>query len=110
MAEQRLESLDAEHANDDGETVALVDRIADLKALPPEEQTLLAMDIDYALERLTPQLREVLVARFIAGESCAEIGQRYGRTEQSISGWVRQALREMKLHLEAASGAVAVNA
>jgi hypothetical protein len=27
-----------------------------------------------------------------------EIGERYGRTEQSISGWVRQALREMKLH------------
>lgn len=84
--------------------MALVDRIPDLKALSPEDQTLLAMDIDKALEQLTPQLREVLVARFINGESCAEIGQRYGRTEQSISGWVRQALQEMKLHLEESRG------
>jgi RNA polymerase sigma-70 factor (ECF subfamily) len=110
MAEHRLASLDAEPPNDDGETLALVDRIPDLKALSPEDQTLLAMDIDKALEQLTPQLREVLVARFINGESCAEIGQRYGRTEQSISGWVRQALREMKLHLEAASRGATVNA
>ena len=100
MADARLESLDAANPNEDGEGVALVDRIPDLRALPPEEQTLLAMDIDNALEHLTPQLREVLVARFIIGESCAEIGQRYGRTEQSISGWVRQALREMRLYLE----------
>jgi len=110
MADHRLESLDAAHPNDDGEGGALVDRIPDLKMLSPEEQTQLAMDIDMALEHLTPQLREVLVARFITGESCAEIGRRYGRTEQSISGWVRQALREMKLHLEAASRGDAMKA
>jgi len=108
MADHRLESLEAAYPNEDGESMALVDRIPDLKALSPEQQTLLAMDIDEALEQLTPQLREVLVARFITGESCAEIGQRYGRTEQSISGWVRQALREMKLHLEGASLGAAV--
>jgi RNA polymerase sigma factor (sigma-70 family) len=110
MADHRLESLDAAYPNEDGEGVALVDRIPDLKALSPEDQTLLAMDIDQALEQLTPQLREVLVARFITGESCAEIGQRYGRTEQSISGWVRQALREMKLQLQGASRGAAVKA
>jgi len=110
MADNRLESLDAAYPNEDGESAALVDRIADPKALPLEEQTLLAIDIDKALEHLTPQLRDVLVARYITGESCAEIGQRYKRTEQSISGWVRQALREMKLHLEGASREPAVNA
>ncbi len=110
MADHRLESLDAANPNEDGESVALVDRIPVLKALSPEDQTLLAMDIDEALEQLTPQLREVLVARFITGESCAEIGQRYGRTEQSISGWVRQALREMKLQLEGASRGAAAKA
>ena len=110
MADHRLESLDAANPNEEGESVALVDRIPDLKALSPEDQTLLAMDIDKALERLTPQLREVLVARFITGESCAEIGQRYGRTEQSISGWVRQALREMKLQLEGPSRGAAAKA
>ena len=90
--------------------MALVDRIADLKSLSPEDQTLLAMDIDAALEQLSPQLREVLVARFITGESCAEIGRRHGRTEQSVSGWVRQAIREVKLHLEAMSRGAAVKA
>jgi RNA polymerase sigma-70 factor, ECF subfamily len=110
MADHRLESLEAAYPNEDGESMALLDRIPDLKALSPEQQTLLAMDIDEALEQLTPQLRDVLVARFITGESCAEIGQRYGRTEQSISGWVRQALREMKLHLEGAGRGAALNA
>ena len=110
LGDDRLESLNAAHPNEDGEGVALVDRIPDLKALSPEDQTLLAMDIDKALGQLTAQQREVLVARFINGESCAEIGQRYGRTEQSISGWVRQALREMKLHLEPASRGAAVKA
>ena len=110
MADHRLESLDAANPNEDGESVALVDRIPDLKALSPEDQSLLALDIDKALEQLTPQLREVLVARFINGESCAEIGQRYGRTEQSISGWVRQALKEVKLHLEVAGRGAAAKA
>jgi RNA polymerase sigma-70 factor (ECF subfamily) len=108
LADHRLESLDATHPNEDGESVALADRIPDIKALSPTDQTLLAMDIDEALEQLTPQLREVLVARFINGESCAEIGRRFGRTEQSISGWVRQALGVVKLHLEAASRVAAV--
>jgi len=109
MADYRLESLDAPRPNEDGEGVALGDGIPDLKALTMEEQILLSMDIDQALENLSPQLREVLIARFIAGESCAEIGRRHGRTEQSISGWVRQALREMRSHLETACDDAAVN-
>ena len=100
IAEYRLESLDAAQPNEDGETLVLMDIVPDLKSLQQEEQTLLAIDIDRALEQLTPRLREVLVARFIDGESCAEIGVRYGRTEQAVSGWVREALRQMKTHLE----------
>jgi len=110
MADYRLESLDAAYPNESGELLALAERIPDLKSLSPADQILLTMDIDNALERLTPRLREVLVARFVSGESCAEIGQRFGRTEQSISGWVRQALRQMKLYLEAPSPGAAVNA
>jgi RNA polymerase sigma-70 factor (ECF subfamily) len=100
MADGRLESLDAAPAHDDGETLTLADIIVDLKSLRSQEQTLLAIDIDRALQQLTPQLREVVIARFIDGESCAEIGLRHGRTEQSVSGWVREALRQMKSHLE----------
>ena len=100
MADYRLESLDASQSNDDGESVALVDIVVDLKSLEVQDQTLLAIDIDMALEQLTPHLREVVVARFIDGDSCAEIGRRHGRTEQTVSGWVREALRQIKTHLE----------
>jgi RNA polymerase sigma-70 factor (ECF subfamily) len=100
MAEQRLASLHAALPTDDGGDVTLEDVLPDWRALEAEQQRLLALDIDQALAQLTPRLREVLVARFLAGESCAEIGRRYGRTEQSISGWVREGIQKMKLHLE----------
>ena len=58
------------------------------------------MDIDRALEALSPLSREMLVARYLVGESCAEIGRRYGRTEQTVCGWVREALRKVKSNLE----------
>jgi len=100
MADYRLESLDAAHSNDVGEEVLLMETVADVKSLQTQAQTLLAIDIDRAMEQLAPQLRDVIIARFINGESCAEIGVRHGRTEQTISGWIRQALRQMKTYLE----------
>jgi RNA polymerase sigma factor (sigma-70 family) len=106
MADYRLESLDTAHSSDDGETVVLVDIVPDIKSLQPQEQMLLAIDIDRALEHLTPRLREVLIARFIEGESCAEIGLRYGRTKQAINGWIREAIRQMKAQFEEPSRAL----
>jgi len=96
MAESRVESLDAVRSGDDETVVTLSDVIPDLKSLRADEQKRLALDIDQALERLSPLLRDVIISRFLTGESCAEIGKRYRRTEQTVSGWVRQALREMK--------------
>ena len=107
MAEHRLASLDADLSNDEGETVTLVDIMPDLSALDSEKRTLLVMDIDRGLDGLPPLLREVLVSRFLVGESCAEIGRRHGRTEQTISGWVREGIRQMKHHLEDGQGAPA---
>lgn len=104
MAERRISSLDVEVQGEDGRTTILADVVPDLKSLEEEKRRHLMLDIDRALERLAPQLREVLVARFINGESCAEIGRRFGRTEQTVSGWVRQAIREMKTHLEDPEG------
>lgn len=100
LAEHRLESLESAHTNDGEEAVILAEIVPDVRSMGAEERTLLAIDIDRALEHLTPQLRDVLVARFIDGESCAEIGRRYGRTEQAVSGWIRGALRQMKTYLE----------
>ncbi len=100
IADEKLASLDEPLSTQDGDEIVLADVLPDLNSLRAEEQTLLKLDIDRALQRLTRHLRHVLVARFITGESCAEIGLRYGRTEQTVSGWVREAIREMKLHLE----------
>ncbi|HVY69250.1 MAG TPA: sigma-70 family RNA polymerase sigma factor [Verrucomicrobiae bacterium] len=108
LAENRLESLDTSLSHDDSEGPTLLEGIPDLRTLAPDDQALLSLDIDQALKMLAPQLREVLVARYIDGESCAEIGRRYGRTEQSISGWIRQAAREMRAHLQGADVAVEV--
>ena len=98
MADSRLASLDATDPGY-GESVALVDVVPDASTLSPDEQLLLKMDIDAALQRLDPQLRDVLVSRFVSGESAAEIGHRYDRTEQTISSWIREAVREMRIHL-----------
>jgi len=110
IANDRLASLDESLSSPEGENLSLVDLLPDLNSLEAEKQIALKLDIDSALGRLTPRLREVLVARFITGESCAEIGLRHGRTEQTISGWVREAIRGMKLYLEEpAPGAVPAN-
>jgi RNA polymerase sigma factor (sigma-70 family) len=99
MADHRLASLDAAMPGTDGGTTMLVDAIPDRRLLERDKRARLRLDIDQALERLTPLLREVLVARFLVGESCAEIGRRHERTEQTVSAWVREALRLMKGHL-----------
>jgi RNA polymerase sigma-70 factor (ECF subfamily) len=100
LADRRLASLDAALPAEDGESAILADMLPDWNALRAEEHKRLALDIDHALEQLTPLLREVLVSRLLAGDSCAEIGRRHNRTEQTISAWVRQAIREVKRHLE----------
>jgi RNA polymerase sigma factor (sigma-70 family) len=100
IADEKLASLDESLSTQDAENISLADVLPDLNSVQAEEQIALKLDIDYALQRLTPRLREVLVARFINGESCAEIGLRHRRTEQTVSGWVREAIRAMKLYLE----------
>jgi RNA polymerase sigma-70 factor (ECF subfamily) len=105
LAQHRLAPLHAALRSDDGDSTTLADRVPDPRSLRDEEQSSLKRDIDRALGRLSPRLREALVARFLVGESCAEIGRRHGRTEQTISAWVREGLREMKLHLRDADDA-----
>jgi RNA polymerase sigma-70 factor, ECF subfamily len=89
----------APHA-DDGEGVTLGDVFPDPHTLDAEAQLQLSLDVDRALAALSPLVRDVVVARFLDGESAAEIGRRYGRTEQTITGWLRQAIRELQRVLE----------
>jgi RNA polymerase sigma factor (sigma-70 family) len=104
MSDDRIESLDATD-REDGQVLALMDIVTDPDTLPPDEQLILKLDVDNALERLSPQLRDALVSRFVIGESAAEIGRRYDRTEQTISSWIREAVREMRVHLGESRGA-----
>jgi RNA polymerase sigma factor (sigma-70 family) len=97
MADNRLASLNAMFP-DHGNSTSLVDTVPDASTLSMEEEVLLKMDIDYALQRLSPHLRDVLVSRFLTGESAAEIGRRYDRTEQTISSWIREAVREVRIY------------
>jgi RNA polymerase sigma factor (sigma-70 family) len=99
LADERLASLDEPLGKEGGEGDVRAHGVADLDALPLDEQVLLALDVDRALARLDPRARDVLTARVVGGESCAEIGRRYDRTEQTISAWVRQATREMRRFL-----------
>jgi DNA-directed RNA polymerase specialized sigma24 family protein len=104
MSDDRIESLDATD-REDGQVLALMDIVTDPDTLPPDEQVILKLDVDNALERLSSHLRDALVSRFVIGESAAEIGRRYDRTEQTISSWIREAVREMRLYLGESRGA-----
>jgi RNA polymerase sigma-70 factor (ECF subfamily) len=99
MSDSRMASLDAPLPTEDGDEIGLSEILPDLNALQVDEHAQLKLDIDGALARLSSQLRDVLIARYLNDESAAEIGRREGRTEQTISAWVRHALREMRLHL-----------
>lgn len=100
MAQERLLSLHATAPTTDGSAgMLLQDLVADLQTLQSDQQKRLRLDLDQALAQLPPLLHEVLMARFLEGESCAEIGRRHGRTEQTVSGWVREAVRQVKASL-----------
>jgi RNA polymerase sigma-70 factor (ECF subfamily) len=96
LADGRLLPLDATFATDDRDSVALADTLPDVSGHSSEEELNFKLDFDRAVSRLTPQLREVLVARYVDGESAAEIAKRFGRTQQTITTWLRQALHQMK--------------
>ena len=100
IADNRLASLDTSMVDDGSESIALGSFVADPHTLSADDQMLLEMDLDDALSRLEPRLRDVLVSRYIAGQSAAEIGDRYGRTEQAITGWIREAIRQMRTNLD----------
>lgn len=100
LADHRLASLDHEVTRGDGPAVTLAEILPDMEQMEAAERERLKNDLDQALGQLEALSRDVLVARFLDGESCAEIGRRYGRTEQTANGWVRRALSELKLCLE----------
>ena len=103
LGERQLASIDAAVPEDEGDGPSLGDLLPDLHARARTDQALLRLDIDRALARLSPRSRDLLTARYLDGESAAEIGRRYDRTEQTISAWVRQAIGEIRPFLAESS-------
>jgi RNA polymerase sigma-70 factor, ECF subfamily len=100
LSDQRLARLDDVSATHTGDLVRLADAVPDLGSVGREDEAVLRMDIDRALARLSPQARDLITARFLDGESAAEIGRRYGRTEQTITAWLRAAIGEMRQYFD----------
>lgn len=99
LANHRLLPLDRAVQTSDGDLIVIADSVGDQREPAPQEAIALRMDIDWALTRLEPRLRDVLLAHCVDGESAASIGLRYGRTEQTVTSWVRRASREMRQYL-----------
>lgn len=103
LAPDRLLSLDAP-ADDAHDDASLGAAVASPRSERVEQLAALRMDLDRALASLAPRLREVLLARYLDGESAAEIGRRLGRTEQTVTAWIRQATAMLRPLLEPAEG------
>jgi RNA polymerase sigma factor (sigma-70 family) len=100
LSDERLARLDDVSASHTGELLRLADAVPDLRSLVREDEAVLRMDIDRALARLSPRARDLITARFLDGESAAEIGARYGRTEQTITAWLRTAIADIRQYFD----------
>jgi RNA polymerase sigma factor (sigma-70 family) len=96
LSDERLARLDDVATTASGDVVRLADAVPDPHSLGHEDDEVLRMDIDRALGRLSPLARDLISARFLDGESAAEIGIRYGRTEQTITAWLRLAIGDLR--------------
>jgi len=100
LSSDRLLTLDASVADDDGAPCMAADSIPHRLALADDDAIALDIDLAAALDRLSPTLRDVVVARYLRDESCVEIGRRFGRTQQTITTWLRQAMSELEHYLD----------
>lgn len=77
-----------------------VEAEAEELVLAQERNTLLRA----AMDRLSPDHREVLVQRFLMEKSAAEISEVMGRKEVTVRGLQMRALRSLRKELEATGG------
>lgn len=95
LSEQRL--LSGEASTGDEDALTIWDTISGPSLT--DETMLLRLDLVHALARLPARLRAVVIARYVRGESAAAIGRQYGRTEQTITTWLREATARMQVDL-----------
>jgi RNA polymerase sigma-B factor len=90
----RAVSLDAPRGSGDdaGNTLGETVPIEDTRLRRAEDRAALAQ----LMRRLTPREREVLLLRFVADLTQAEIGERIGRSQMQVSRIIRQALGRLQ--------------
>lgn len=92
LSEPRPLSIDPSHHADESYSLEATISASELA----EEKLLLQVDLARALARLPARLCAVVLARYVVGESASEIGVRFGRTEQTITAWLREAVTQLK--------------
>ena len=96
----REQSLDATWSATERSGCALAEVLPDPQTVDREERIHRGMDLARGLAALPPRLREVMIARFHRGETAAHIARRYGRTQQTVTSWLRQGIRELRQMVE----------
>lgn len=84
--------------NDGGDTIYLLDQIADLKDKNTDKDLLLAMN--QALKKIKKREREVLIDRYIIGKTQSEIADEFNVSQAQISRIEKSAIKSMKKLLE----------
>lgn len=100
MSVRREQSLDATWSATEESGGALAEVLPDPQTLDREDHIHRGMDLARGIAALPPQLREVIIARFHRGETAAHIARRYGRTQQTVTSWLRQGIRELRQMVE----------
>jgi DNA-directed RNA polymerase specialized sigma24 family protein len=100
LSGSRVLPLEAPSSANGGASVPQSDTITDARTLSSEGEHSAQARYRSSTQTLDPRLREILIARHVDGESTADIGQRFGRTQQTITAWLRHAARELKTYLD----------
>lgn len=100
MSARKERSLDATWSATEESGCALAEVLPDPQTLDREDHIHRGMDLARGIAALPPRLREVIIARFHRGETAAYIARRYGRTQQTVTSWLRQGIRELRQMVE----------
>lgn len=70
----------------------------------PIEQAVTALDVRAALDQLTPEHRDVIVAMYLHGKSVAEIAESFGIPAGTVKSRTYYGLRQLRRQLSAGAG------
>ena len=84
--------------NDGGDTIYLLDQVADKKEMREDKDTLILLQ--KALEKIKERERNVLIDRFIVGKTQTEIAELLGISQAQVSRIEKNGLNNIKKMIE----------